>query len=152
MIAIIYTRSQEKDHEQTFSTRSGESVRAFLLCCCESGEVISSEAFRFAPGSEISIGSDQPRNESCQASNSLSIVMAAILHWVGYSVVLCAVQVKPRDLHACRYGGPSVGGTVVPNRQLGQIIRNSFRCDRIYSSCVVDLSVVNVFELNSISC
>ena len=34
---------------RTFVSFSGDSVRVFLLSCLESGEVASSEAFRFVP-------------------------------------------------------------------------------------------------------
>lgn len=40
--------------KQTFGSLSGESVRAFLLCCCESGERASSEAFRLLSGPSFS--------------------------------------------------------------------------------------------------
>lgn len=40
--------------KQTFGSLSGESVRAFLLCSCESGERASSEAFRLLSGPSFS--------------------------------------------------------------------------------------------------
>lgn len=46
-----YISKQSQQH--TFNSLPGESVRALLLCCWESGERASEEVFRFVIGPEV---------------------------------------------------------------------------------------------------
>lgn len=90
-------------HTHTFGS-PGESVRAFLLCCCESREVISSEAFRFVSGSGIS-------KSACRILPDLA--KPAVTHfpppWLPFS---CAVALS------------SVFCSLRPNRSLRLYVRD----------------------------
>ena len=138
------TYIQKREYDQTFGTRSGDSVRAFF-CCWESGEVISSEAFRFTSGPGLSNESKNLSISTTQPATYSRLPLPPCC--LGYAVVLCCVASRrERESHGISTSdtGPSVGETLDPDHRMGQIIPNSFNCD----STINRQTAANRLDLN----